>query len=149
MIQPAFQKMSTPICSNNFSRASLFPNSRQYFLVLVLFLGSLGQKLGAVVRFHLLTLRYPVMIYFSGYPHSADGTLSKMVQRECEATRTIFVPEDSHIRMACVIMELSDPHTHPILPATKAALGIKNMYRECIVAAGVHGKTVQTVDNGE
>jgi hypothetical protein len=72
-----------------------------------------------------------------------------MVQHECEATRTIFVPEDPHIHMACVIMEPSDPHTHPILPATKASLGIKNIYRECILAAGVHGTTVRTVDNGE
>jgi hypothetical protein len=86
---------------------------------------------------------------FSGYPHSADGTLSKMVRRDCEATRTIFVPEDPRIRMACVIMEPNEPHTHPILPATKASLGIKNMYRECVIAAGVHGTTVRTVDNGE
>ena len=51
--------------------------------------------------------------------------------------------------MACVIMEPSEPHTHPILPATKASFGIKNMYRECVEAAGVHGTTVRTVDNGE
>jgi len=46
-------------------------------------------------------------------------------------------------------MEPSEPHTHPILPATKASFEIKNMYRECVVAAGVHGTTVRTVDNGE
>ena len=51
--------------------------------------------------------------------------------------------------MACVIMDPSEPHTHPILPATKASFGIKNMYRECVLAAGVHGTTVRTVDNGE
>lgn len=88
------------------------------------------------------------LISFSGYPHSADGTLSKMVRHECEATRTIFIPEDPRIRMACVIMEPSDPHTHPILPATKATIEIKNLYRECISAAGIHGSTVRTVDNG-
>jgi hypothetical protein len=95
------------------------------------------------------TLYYPILICISGYPHSADGTLSKMVRRECDASRTIFIPEDPNIRMACVVMEPGDPHTHPIIPATKASIGIKNMYRECIMAAGVHGKTVQTVDNGE
>ena len=89
------------------------------------------------------------LILFSGYPHSADGTLSKMVRHECEATRTIFVPEDPRIRKACVIMEPSDPHTHPILPATKATIEIKNLYRECISAAGIHGSTVRTVDNGK
>lgn len=51
--------------------------------------------------------------------------------------------------MACVIMDPSEPHTHPILPATKASFEIKKMYRECILAAGVHGQTVRTVDNGE
>ena len=59
------------------------------------------------------------------------------------------MPEDPRIRMACVVLEPDEPHTHPILPATKASLGIKNMYRECILAAGVHGTTVRTVDNGE
>jgi hypothetical protein len=72
-----------------------------------------------------------------------------MVRRDCEATRTIFVPENPSIRMACVIMDPSEPHTHPILPATKASFEIKKMYRECILAAGVHGQTVRTVDNGE
>jgi len=69
-----------------------------------------------------------------------------MVRHECEAARTIFVPEDPRIRMACVIMEPSDPHTHPILLAMKVSLGIKNMYHECILAAGVHRTTVQTVN---
>ena len=67
-----------------------------------------------------------VLISFSGYPHSTDGTMSKMVRHECKASRTIFVPENPHIHMACVIMEPSEPHTHPILPATKATLAIKN-----------------------
>ena len=49
--------------------------------------------------------------------------------------RTIFIPEDPRIRMACVIIEPSEPHTHPILPAMKASFGIKNMYRECVIAA--------------
>jgi len=149
MTRPTFQKTSTPICSNDFLRESLFPNSRQYFLVLALFLGTLVEKLGAVVSFHFLILGQPIVILFSGYPHSSDGTLSKMVRHECEASRTIFVPEDPRIRMACVVLEPDEPHTHPILPATKASLGIKNMYRECILAAGVHGTTVRTVDNGE
>ena len=110
--------------------------------------GHIGAKIKRC-RKTSLALGYPIFISLSGYPHSANGTLSKMVRHECEATRTIFVPENSSIRMACVVMEPSDPHTHPILPATKASYSIKNMYRECILTAGIHGKTVRTIDNGE
>jgi hypothetical protein len=57
-IQPTFQKMLTPICLNDFSRGSLSPNSKQYFLVPALSLGMLGQKLGTVVRHYTILKVY-------------------------------------------------------------------------------------------
>ena len=83
-------------------KGSPSPNLKWYFLVPALSLGMLGQKLGAVVSYYLImlwTMLCTGLISFSGNPHSTDGTLSKMVRHECEATRTIFVsrrPSHSH-----------------------------------------------------
>ena len=110
----------------------------------------LEQKSDTVVRIqsYIVYTSY-YWFCFQGYLHSADGTMSKMVCHECEAARTIFVPEDPSICMACATMDPGEPHTHPILPATKVSFKIKKMYQECILAAGVHGQTVRTIDNGE
>jgi hypothetical protein len=75
-IQPTFQKMLTPICLNDFSRGSLSPNSKQYFLVPALSLGMLGQKLGTVVR-HYTVLKVVLVFNFL-----LTGRLSPLCRRD-------------------------------------------------------------------
>lgn len=51
--------------------------------------------------------------------------------------------------MACVVPNHEEPHTHPILPATKTSTIIRETYKNCIKSAGVVGSSVRTVDNGK
>ena len=50
--------------------------------------------------------------------------------------------------MACIVPNHEHPHSHPVLPASKASRDIKDLYRSCVEAAGVIGSTVQSVENG-
>ncbi|KAK6971931.1 hypothetical protein R3P38DRAFT_3139358 [Favolaschia claudopus] len=56
------------------------------------------------------------------YTHIIDGTgvSSAMVNRECPATRTIFVPVDPSIRKAVVVHPQNIAHNHPIPPLKNA-----------------------------
>src|SRR5277367_1193729 len=71
-----------------------------------------------------------------------------MVRHKCPASRTIYVPVDPAIHMAIVVPNPEKPHNHPILPATKASITLKDLYRKCIQATGIVGSSVRTVDNG-
>jgi len=62
---------------------------------------------------------------------------------------TIYVPIDTSLRMACVVLNHERPHTHPMPPMTKPTLDVKESYRRCVKATGVLGTTVQKVDDGE
>ncbi|KAF8966029.1 hypothetical protein BDZ97DRAFT_1917737 [Flammula alnicola] len=81
------------------------------------------------------------------FPHNADGRQLKMVHHECLASRTIYIPVDPSIRMACIVPNHEKPHTHPILPATKPSRELKELYKSCIQTAGLVGSSVRTIDN--
>jgi hypothetical protein len=71
-----------------------------------------------------------------------------MIRHRCGASRTIYVPTDPAIRMACVVQNHEQPHNHPILPVTKASRDIKSLFKRCIDAVGMVGATVKTIENG-
>ncbi|KAK1229822.1 hypothetical protein PQX77_007102 [Marasmius sp. AFHP31] len=81
----------------------------------------------------------------SEYPHNADGSSSQMQKFKCEAYRTIFVPLDSTICMACIVYEIK-PHTHPALPLLKPSTVATELYHKCVQVVGVVGSTVQSVE---
>ncbi|KAJ8095605.1 hypothetical protein PM082_023011 [Marasmius tenuissimus] len=81
------------------------------------------------------------------YPHNSDGTFSKMVKHQCKAHRTIYVPLDTSIRMACIVYKVNQPHTHPTLPLSKPSKVAMALYTKCVRAAGTVGATVQSVEN--
>ncbi|KAF8156702.1 hypothetical protein B0H34DRAFT_808140, partial [Crassisporium funariophilum] len=81
------------------------------------------------------------------YPHAKNGWQSKITHHKCMAARTIYVPLDPSIRMACILPDHKEPHNHPILPARKASRNLKDQYRKCIQAAGIAGNTVCIIDN--
>ncbi len=87
-------------------------------------------------------------IVLTEYPHSKNGRQSKMVHHECSASRTIYIPIDDSIRMACIVPNHKQPHTHPILPSVKVSREIKDQYVKAIQVAGIAGNTVRTIDNG-
>ena len=70
-----------------------------------------------------------------------------MVHIPCQASRTIYVPTNG-LRIGILIQDHEHPHTHPILPLTKASIQEKNDYKECVRAAGALKATVQSVENG-
>jgi hypothetical protein len=71
-----------------------------------------------------------------------------MTRRPCTAYMTIYVPVDPNTRLACVVLDASKPHTHPMPPLAKLSLDVDKVYRKCVRAAGVLGTTVQKVDDG-
>ncbi|KAK7434029.1 hypothetical protein VKT23_020428 [Stygiomarasmius scandens] len=79
------------------------------------------------------------------YPHNNDGSESRMVEHKCNAKRTIFVPVDPNLRVACVVYT-SEPHSHPMLPATKASYDLKALYAQCVQAGGALTSTVRSVE---
>ncbi|KAF8313350.1 hypothetical protein F5887DRAFT_1090268 [Amanita rubescens] len=81
------------------------------------------------------------------FPHNANGTQTNMKRHNCPASRTIYVPVDPTIRMACIVPNHDYPHSHPVLPASKASRDLRNLYRSCVDAVGVIGSTVQSVEN--
>lgn len=89
------------------------------------------------------------VVYALEYPHQGDGTRAKLLRHRCSAARTIYVPEDPAVRMACVVPNHEKAHTHPILPATKTSTIIRETYKDCVRTAGVVGSSVRTVDNGK
>ncbi|THU85403.1 hypothetical protein K435DRAFT_685672 [Dendrothele bispora CBS 962.96] len=80
------------------------------------------------------------------YPHNPDGSSSKMVKHKCKAYRTIFVPTDKTIRMACIIYKVGLAHSHPALPLSKPSKTAKELYRRCVEAAGIVGTTARSVE---
>lgn len=50
--------------------------------------------------------------------------------------------------MAIVVPNIGIPHSHPILPATKASIEVKERYQACVVKEGTVGSTVRSVDQG-
>ncbi|KAL0562886.1 hypothetical protein V5O48_019192, partial [Marasmius crinis-equi] len=81
---------------------------------------------------------------FCGYPHNADGRRSRLEKHACKAYRTVFVPVDTAIRRVCIIYD-PDPHNHPILPQTKVSHLVSELYRKCVLATGVAGCTIRSV----
>ena len=81
-------------------------------------------------------------IILTEYPHSKNGRQSKMVHHECRATRTIYIPVDDSLRMACIVPNHKHPHSHPILPSVKVSRELKDQYVKAIRAAGIAGNTV-------
>ncbi|KAJ7286818.1 hypothetical protein C8J57DRAFT_1215125 [Mycena rebaudengoi] len=73
---------------------------------------------------------------------------SRIINRACFATLTIYVPIDPSIRKALIVHPGNTPHNHPMPPQTKAFYGLKNSYRKAINSAGVVGATVAKVDHG-
>jgi hypothetical protein len=82
------------------------------------------------------------------YSHVIDGcvTAGKIVQRKCPAEMIIYVPIDTKIRKAYII--LRKPHNHPMHPPTKPTAEDKEMLVEAIDAAGKTGLTVRKLLNG-
>ncbi|KAJ7133074.1 hypothetical protein C8R44DRAFT_730272 [Mycena epipterygia] len=74
---------------------------------------------------------------------------SAIVNRPCEATRTIYVPVDPSIRKAIIVHPTNTTHNHPMPALTKASFELKASYRECIKAAGCVGATVAKVENAD
>ncbi|KAJ7475308.1 hypothetical protein B0H11DRAFT_1727892 [Mycena galericulata] len=70
-----------------------------------------------------------------------------MIHHPCQAYMTIFVPLDLSLRMACVMLDHTKPHTHPMPPKSKASLEVKAVYRKCVRQTGALGMTVQKVDD--
>ncbi|KAJ3725287.1 hypothetical protein C8R42DRAFT_640174 [Lentinula raphanica] len=93
----------------------------------------------------ILPARIGARVKICGYPHNANGEQSKIVKIKCGAQRSIFYPEDTSIRQACIIYKIK-PHEHPVLPASKATLEVQDLFRRCVVASGLVGHTVQTVE---
>ncbi|KAJ3821622.1 hypothetical protein F5880DRAFT_800238 [Lentinula raphanica] len=94
----------------------------------------------------ILPARIGARVKICGYPHNANGEQSKIVKIKCNAQRSIFYPEDRSIRQACIIYKIK-PHDHPILPASKASLEVQDLFRRCVLASGLVGQTVRTVES--
>jgi len=89
-----------------------------------------------------------LLTHFLEFPHNGNGSQTKLIRRDCPASRTIYVPEDPTIRKACIVPNPENPHNHPILPPTKTPAMIKEIYKTCVRNAGIVGSSVRTVDNG-
>ncbi|KAK6978061.1 hypothetical protein R3P38DRAFT_3120609 [Favolaschia claudopus] len=74
------------------------------------------------------------------------GVSSAIVNRECGAKRTIFVPVDQAIRKAVVVHPQNIPHNHPMPALKKASIQAKNTYVKLVKDHGVVGATVRKVD---
>ncbi|KAJ6538270.1 hypothetical protein DFH09DRAFT_1369014 [Mycena vulgaris] len=72
---------------------------------------------------------------------------SRIINRSCDAARTIYVPLDPSIRKALTIHNNNIAHNHPMPTLTKVLYELKVSHRECIKAAGCVGATVAKVDN--
>jgi hypothetical protein len=70
-----------------------------------------------------------------------------MKRRVCPASRTIYVPMDTSIRMAVVIPDHTQPHNHPMPLFLKVSQEAKAHYSELTLASGLLGATVKKVDN--
>ncbi|KAG6825944.1 hypothetical protein H0H92_001763 [Tricholoma furcatifolium] len=83
------------------------------------------------------------------HPHIVNGNTvrSQIIQRQCPAKRTIYVPVDPNLQIALVTHPKMIPHNHPMPPMSKVSIEAKTTYRECIEAASTIGATVQKVDN--
>ncbi|KAF8133571.1 hypothetical protein K438DRAFT_1947662 [Mycena galopus ATCC 62051] len=82
------------------------------------------------------------------HPHIVNGVAVKgeITAHKCPARRTIYVPEDSSIRKALIIHNITG-HNHPMPTIIKVSFTHKDTYRQCIDAHGVLGATVAKVDN--
>ncbi|KAJ6592738.1 hypothetical protein B0H19DRAFT_1365112 [Mycena capillaripes] len=78
---------------------------------------------------------------------NGSGVTSSIVNRPCEARRTIYVPVDTNIRKALIIPPRNIAHNHPMPSLKKVSLELKESYRKCIKASGCVGATVAKVDN--
>ncbi|KAJ7733923.1 hypothetical protein B0H16DRAFT_1767852 [Mycena metata] len=78
------------------------------------------------------------------HSHIVNGTaiISRIVNRPCHATRTIYVPVDASIRKALIIHPRNLGHNHPMPALKKPSLEAKESYRRCIRAVGCVGATV-------
>ncbi|KAK6992570.1 hypothetical protein R3P38DRAFT_3084685 [Favolaschia claudopus] len=74
------------------------------------------------------------------------GVSSAIVNRECDAKRTIFVPVDPSIRKALVVHPHNIAHNHPMPALKKASIQTKNTYVKLVKDHGVVGATVRKVD---
>ncbi|KAJ7456176.1 hypothetical protein FB451DRAFT_1564753 [Mycena latifolia] len=83
------------------------------------------------------------------HAHIINGkaVISRIVNRPCEATRTIYVPVDPSIRKALIVHGHGNAHNHPMPALTKVSYELKASYRQCIKAVGCVGATVAKVDN--
>ncbi|KAJ7177631.1 hypothetical protein C8R46DRAFT_1328221 [Mycena filopes] len=83
------------------------------------------------------------------HSHILNGSpqSSSIVNRPCDAKRTIYVPVDASIRMALIIHPGDIAHNHPMPSLKKASFEVKESYRQCIQAVGCVGATVSKVDN--
>ncbi|KAJ6629784.1 hypothetical protein B0H10DRAFT_2428145 [Mycena sp. CBHHK59/15] len=83
------------------------------------------------------------------HSHIFNGQVltSSIVNRPCDAARTIYVPVNPSIRKALIIHSHNVAHNHPMPALKKASFELKESYRQCIKAAGCVGVTVAKVDN--
>ncbi|THV01762.1 hypothetical protein K435DRAFT_793088 [Dendrothele bispora CBS 962.96] len=84
-------------------------------------------------------------VFFLVFNHSKLSS-SKMVKHKCKAYRTIFVPTDKTVQMACIIYKVGPAHSHPALPLSKPSKTAKELYRRCVEAAGIVGTTARLVE---
>jgi hypothetical protein len=117
--------------------------------VVLFLLTSVPESLVAVSYIFFLVLISNQNVRFPDFPHLGNGSQAALVHHACSAYRVILVPENSMIRMACIVPDHEEPHSHPILPPTKTPVAIKEVYRNCIKNAGIVGSSVRTIDNGE
>jgi len=88
------------------------------------------------------------LVLYLAYSHVIDScvTAGKIVQQRCPTEMIIYVPIDTKIRKAYVI--LRKPHNHPMHLRTKPTAEDKGMLVEAIEAAGKTGLTVRKLLNG-
>lgn len=70
------------------------------------------------------------------------------MHRPCPASREIFVPIDTSIRIAVILYDYTKPHNHPMPAPVKASYDLRDLYVQSLRALGTLGATVRLVDNG-
>jgi hypothetical protein len=142
---------STRLCLHNSCPRKLhFPPHLKPPPVAALFRLALDCGRASVVKHIFLLRRRTEFIFSLAHIHLSNGRSVRgtMIRHPCTAYMTIYVPANTTLRMACVILDPAKPHTHPMPPEAKLTLDVAQTYRKCVRAKGVLGATVQQVDDG-
>ncbi|KAF7976474.1 hypothetical protein HWV62_6741 [Athelia sp. TMB] len=79
----------------------------------------------------------------AAYTHIIDGQMTRgtIVKRPCPTEMIIFVPVDTQIRKAIVL--LRNAHNHPVHPKIKPTAADRTKFNEAVAACGINGLTVR------